>query len=203
MRTEHSSWIITFSGLKIDLMDPEANFERFLIRDVAHALSLQTRFNGHCSKFYSVAEHSLLVERFISLSNDRATATDKLTALLHDAPEYILGDMTSPQKKLDPVYKELEDKFSPILAERWDTKWPVPPQIKQADAFLYKIERRDLFLTSGYPKEWAPFIEEPILKQAWPFTSHYYIRAEGWEPRVAEQRFLQRFKELVIDRDHE
>ena len=205
--TISNKWIITYSGLRIELDQPERNFERFLIRDVAHALSLQTRFNGHCSHFYSVAEHSILVERWFTLHAEHmrrsVSARDKLTALLHDAPEYILGDMTSPQKMISPDYQALEAAFSPLIAARWDTMWPLPPDVKNADREMYRAERRDLFLTSGYTGEWAPFLPDTVGNEEYPFSRAVYVRPMKWTPAEAEEIFLLRFKELVIERDIE
>lgn len=201
-----SNWIVTYSGLRIELDNPEANVDRFLIRDVAHSLSMQCRFNGHCSHFYSVAEHSVLVERQLTLFGLEIdadfTPTEKLTALLHDAPEYILGDMTSPQKQMDHVYRDLEQQFSPLIAARWQTIWPLPHYIKDADREMYTRERRDLFLTTGYKDEWAPFVPDQAY-EAWPFANELSVRPQMWAPGMAEHRFLERFKELVIERDNE
>jgi len=85
-----NAWIQTISGRKFPLAEPDPN--QIDIEDIAHALSMLCRFNGHCTQFYSVAEHSMHVSH--EISNDLA-----LAGLLHDAAEAYLGDVPSPLKK--------------------------------------------------------------------------------------------------------
>jgi len=97
----------THSGILFDLADPKA--VDVDITDVAHQLSMQVRFNGACSRFYSNAEHSIncakVAQRFPDLN------VHPLFALFHDAAEAYVGDMISPLKKNDGFFKDVEEKI--------------------------------------------------------------------------------------------
>ncbi|HKK06533.1 MAG TPA: hypothetical protein VKA50_11875 [Gammaproteobacteria bacterium] len=83
------SWILTYTGRRVDLLDPDpATIEP---EDIAHALSNMCRFNGHCRHFYSVAEHSWHVALLVSREN-------ALQGLMHDAAEAYVADITRPLK---------------------------------------------------------------------------------------------------------
>src|SRR5690606_2723306 len=84
------SWIVTRSGRKFDLANPTADMVD--TADLAHSLSMQCRFNGHTSSFYSVAQHCLLVAELVPEEH-------KLAALLHDATEAYVGDLVRPLKE--------------------------------------------------------------------------------------------------------
>ncbi|MEM9370033.1 MAG: hydrolase, partial [Pseudomonadota bacterium] len=86
------------SGRRLDLLDPSPLDVE--IEDIAHGLARVARWNGQTTGDhpYSVAAHSLLVERLFARLNPRAAPQDRLVALLHDAPEYVIGDMISPFK---------------------------------------------------------------------------------------------------------
>jgi len=104
------AWIQTISGKKFPLEEPDPS--RIDIEDIAHALSLLCRFNGHCTKFHSVAEHSVHVSH--EIAQDLA-----LVGLLHDAAEAYLGDMPSPLKKKLSQFSEFEHKMEVAIAERF------------------------------------------------------------------------------------
>ena len=90
------AWQRMLSGRRLDLLDPTpVDIE---IEDIAHGLAFVARWNGQTQGdyAYSVAEHSLLVEALFARMHPKCTAADRLTALLHDAPEYVIGDMISP-----------------------------------------------------------------------------------------------------------
>ena len=92
------AWQRMLSGRRLDLLDPTPmDIE---VEDIAHGLAFVARWNGQTfgDHPYSVAEHSILVERIFALQNPGIAAKWKLAALLHDAPEYVIGDMISPVK---------------------------------------------------------------------------------------------------------
>lgn len=91
--------ILTYTGLHFPLLKPE--YFHFNILDIAHALSQLCRFTGHTSSFYSVAQHSVMVASLVP-------ADQALAALMHDAAEAYLGDVSSPLKALLPDYKLIE-----------------------------------------------------------------------------------------------
>lgn len=90
------SWILTNGALPFDLLNPRA--ENVLTTDLAHALSLVCRFNGHCAHHYSVAQHSLLVAHIIE--KEGGTPEEQLAGLLHDGTEAYINDLTRPLKLL-------------------------------------------------------------------------------------------------------
>jgi 5'-deoxynucleotidase YfbR-like HD superfamily hydrolase len=115
------------SGRILDLLDPSpVDIE---IIDIAHGLSFLARWNGQTvGDFpYSVAEHSLLVEQIYSYLNPKASTKWKIIALLHDAPEYVIGDMISPVKsKVGPGYEELDDRLMSAILLRYGLPSTLP-----------------------------------------------------------------------------
>ncbi|WP_437881058.1 phosphohydrolase [Pseudomonas sp. LRF_L74] len=90
------SWILTNSAQAFDLLNPQAS--KVITTDLAHALSNVCRFNGHCARHYSVAQHSILVADIIALQG--GTAEEQLAGLLHDGTEAYISDLTRPLKLL-------------------------------------------------------------------------------------------------------
>src|SRR5471032_585170 len=103
------AWQRMLSGRRLDLIDPSPlDIE---ISDIAHGLARVARWNGQTqgAEIFSVAQHSLLVEAIFSSLAPEAAAAERLAALLHDAPEYVIGDMISPFKAvIGGQYKEIE-----------------------------------------------------------------------------------------------
>src|SRR5580692_5975484 len=94
----HRAWQRMLSGRRLDLIDPSpVDVE---IADIAHGLARVARWNGQTRgpEIFSVAQHSLLVEALFAASEASPPAGARLAALLHDAPEYVIGDMISPFK---------------------------------------------------------------------------------------------------------
>ncbi len=132
------AWQRMLSGRRLDLLDPTpVDIE---IEDIAHGLAFVARWNGQTvGDFpYSVAEHSLLVERLFSGKNLALEPKWKLAALLHDAAEYVISDMISPVKAaVGPGYDELDQRLSAAIHLRFSLPAAIPPaikkQIKRAD----------------------------------------------------------------------
>jgi len=132
------AWQKMLSGRRLDLLDPTpVDIE---IEDIAHGLAFVARWNGQTlgDYAYSVAEHSLLVERLYSRLTPSATAKWQLAALLHDAPEYVIGDMISPVKAaVGPGYGELDARLTAAIHIRFGLPAQIPAtvkkQIKKAD----------------------------------------------------------------------
>ena len=126
------AWQKMLSGRRLDLLDPTpVDIE---IEDIAHGLSFVARWNGQTlgDYAYSVAEHSLLVERLFTRINPRVDAKWKLAALLHDAPEYVIGDMISPVKAaVGPGYDELDNRLTAAIHIRFGLPATIPAQIKK------------------------------------------------------------------------
>ncbi len=132
------AWQRMLSGRRLDLLDPTpVDIE---IEDIAHGLAFVARWNGQTRGDwpYSVAEHSLLVERLFSRMNPGVGTRWKLAALLHDAPEYVIGDMISPVKSaIGPAYEDLDARLAAAIHRRFglptEIPAPIKRQIKKAD----------------------------------------------------------------------
>ncbi|PZQ98057.1 MAG: hypothetical protein DI533_11095 [Cereibacter sphaeroides] len=127
------AWQRMLSGRRLDLLDPTPlDIE---IEDIAHGLAFVARWNGQTSGNwpYSVAEHSLLVERIFHKSNPDAPPRWRLAALLHDAPEYVIGDMISPVKAaVGAQYGELDSRLAAAVHLRFGLPAVLPSQVKTA-----------------------------------------------------------------------
>ena len=106
MTTKLDPSFTTSTGIVFNILEPE-----FVLEDIAHALSNTCRFAGHCSEFYSVAEHSVLVSKLM----EELDLGDPMIGLMHDGHEAYLSDVPSPLKQLLPDWsaldKELEEKL--------------------------------------------------------------------------------------------
>ncbi len=133
------------SGRRLDLLDPTPlDIE---IEDIAHGLAFVARWNGQTrgDYAYSVAEHSLLVEQIFATLNPDEAIKWRLAALLHDAPEYVIGDMISPVKAaVGPGYGALDDRLAAAVHLRFGLPAQIPvaikKKIKQADKISAWLE---------------------------------------------------------------
>lgn len=163
------TWILTRSGRKFDLANPTATMVD--PADIAHSLSMQCRFNGHTSAFYSVAQHCLLVA-------DLVPAEHQLAALLHDATEAYVGDMVRPLKQgmhnwakhhgLACAYEATEERVWHAICDRFNVDPIMPKSVKHADLVALATEKRDLM--PQHPEPW-PCLDgiEPAAYQIDPF----------------------------------
>lgn len=166
--------IMLRSGAWFDFCAPADS--EFTVDDIAHGLANICRYSGQCSRFYSVAEHSLLV-------SDTATGFE-FEALLHDAAEAFLGDITRPLKQMLPEYKRIEAEVERAILERFGVQWPLPPQIKQADLRVLAAEQRQIM-----PEGTDGWVRGQKVEPALVVVQHL-------SPDEAKRRFLQRFDEL-------
>jgi uncharacterized protein len=134
------AWQRMLSGRRLDLLDPTPmDIE---IEDIAHGLAFVARWNGQTRGDwpYSVAEHSLLVERIFSRMNPKEGPRWQLAALLHDGPEYVIGDMISPVKAaVGPGYGALDDRLAAAIHLRFGLPSTLPAIIKTAIKAADKI----------------------------------------------------------------
>lgn len=138
------TWILTNSGQRFDLLEPRAAMVH--PQDIAHSLSMQCRFNGHCGTFYSVAQHSYLVADLVPVEH-------QLVALLHDAAEAYIGDIVSPLKQAFPELRQAEHHIWHAICARFDIDPVLPPCVHDADMVALATERRDLMV--DHPDQWA------------------------------------------------
>lgn len=154
MVTKPRAWQRMLSGRRLDLLDPTpVDIE---IEDIAHGLAFVARWNGQTfgDYPYSVAEHSLLVETLFARVTPMATPQDRLTALLHDAPEYVIGDMISPVKAaVGPGYGKLDERLTAAIHIRFGLPAVTPArlkkQIKKADRISAWMEATQI---AGFTK---------------------------------------------------
>jgi len=175
--TDKTPWIQTFTGKRLDLSPP--NPEQIDIEDIAHGLSMLCRFNGQCTKFYSVAEHSVHVS--YEIAPELA-----LVGLLHDAAEAYLGDVPSPLKGQLSQFSEFEHQMEQAVGEKFgiDAELFSSKELKRADVQLLIDEKAVLMVDA--PEPWpsgAPEVKDTN-------------RIKCWGPEVAKQKFLERFVEL-------
>ena len=182
------------SGRRLDLIDPSPlDIE---IADIAHGLARVARWNGQTRgpEVFSVAQHSLLVEAIFSAQAPAAPRAEKLGALLHDAPEYVIGDMISPFKAaIGGDYKEIERRLLAAILLRFGLKATFAPElakaIKAADRDSAFFEATEL---AGFsPSEARKFFGKPRVAFA-----NFAAYLEPWRPEDAQARFLARFAEL-------
>jgi hypothetical protein len=171
---QRGHWMQTFTGRQFYPLDPRP--EDIDIIDIAHALSMQCRYNGHVQRFMSVAEHCVLMSRVVAPEH-------ALWALLHDATEAYVGDMIRPLKLHMPEYRAVEDRVMLAIAAAFDIDPDMPPEVKIADSRILLDERAALLGTP--PGNWNVDGE--------PFG----IEIPAWDPQAAEAQYLQRFAVLT------
>ncbi|WP_227269145.1 YfbR-like 5'-deoxynucleotidase [Roseobacter weihaiensis] len=132
MAPQARAWQRMLSGRRLDLLDPTpVDIE---IEDIARGLAFVARWNGQTrgAHAYSVAEHSLLVETLFARIAPKAPVKWRLAALLHDAPEYVIGDMISPVKAaVGPGYEALDVRLTAAIHLRFGLPAALPVQIKR------------------------------------------------------------------------
>jgi hypothetical protein len=174
-------WMQTYTGKAFWPLTPLAADVDPL--DIAHALAMICRYGGHANRFYSVAEHCVLMSRAVSPGN-------ALWALLHDATEAYVGDMIRPLKHAMPTYRDVEDRVMGAVSRRFglsDIGLSVvcPDEVKMADNRILRDERDALMQPPPIP--WGSIEGMPALG----------VDIQCWPPDVAETHYLARMDELL------
>jgi 5'-deoxynucleotidase YfbR-like HD superfamily hydrolase len=186
------------SGRRLDLLDPApADIE---IEDIAHGLARVARWNGQTYGVhaFSVAQHVLVVEEIASAFNGEWPAEWRLAALLHDAPEYVIGDLISPFKTAIGLdYKAFELKLLDAIHARFGVPRPLPDsvaaEIKRADRIAAYFEATEL---AGFDRgEALKFFGAPSGVDGALAESLAMLRP--LPAAEAQSRFLKRFAELA------
>jgi hypothetical protein len=165
-------WIQTFGGKQFWPVDPRP--EDIDIGDIAHALSMLCRYGGHCQRFYSVAEHCVLLAGVVESQH-------KLWALLHDASEAYLVDVPRPIKPYLIGYGAAEDAIMTAVAVKFDLG-PMPPEVKAADRAILTDERSQNM--SAAPEPWSTD------------GAPLGVSLQFWGPARAKQEFMAAFEAL-------
>jgi hypothetical protein len=184
-------WMQTFTGRCLDPINMES--DDVCIEDIAHALSMQCRFAGHCTDFYSVAEHSVRVS--VLLQQERHDAMGCMLALLHDAAETYLPDIVRPIKPWVAMngvpIAEIEQMVLDTIFDAFNVGagtseylqgTDLMRYVKNADLVVLATEARDLM--SKPDRQWGA-LPEPVSEKIVPWP---------WEE--ARSAFLTRFNEL-------
>jgi len=190
-------WQRMLSGRRLDLIDPSPLDVE--IADIAHGLARVARWNGQTSgaHIFSVAQHTLLVETIMRAHDPEIDDRLRLAALLHDAPEYVIGDMISPFKAaLGDGYKSIEKRLLAAIHVRFSLPPVLAPevekQIKAADRGAAYLEAT---LLAGFSESEAKrlFGRDPGLPDE---VREDYLTP--WTAAKAEKRFLDRFNALQV-----
>ena len=187
------AWQRMLSGRKLDILSPSP-FD-IEIEDIALGLSRVTRWNGQTTgKYpYSVAQHSILVEELFNIEYPDLDKKWNLAALLHDAPEYVIGDLITPFKyALNNSYRFVEDNLMKAIYLRFGLPALLPrhieSKIKKIDKSLAWFEAIDL---AGYnEKEASKIIKKPNLH-----SKRQIIVALS--ANDIQKKFLKRFQEII------
>ena len=187
------AWQRMLSGRRLDLLDPTpVDIE---IEDIAHGLAFVARWNGQTmgDYAYSVAEHSLLVEDIFARQNPDVPTKWQLAALLHDAPEYVIGDMISPVKAaVGPGYGALDDRLTAAIHLRFGLPAQIPlaikKRIKRADKLSAWLEAIQI---AGFSQAEA---DKFFGKQDPALVENLAIRLRA--PVDVRQDFTARYQEL-------
>ncbi len=192
------AWQRMLSGRRLDLLDPSPN--DIEIEDIAHGLARVARWNGQTvgAHAFSVAQHVLVVEAIAADLNPRWTRPDKLAALLHDAPEYVIGDLISPFKTAIGLdYKAFERQLLRAIHRRFGLPADLPVEtmsaIKAADRIAAYFEATGI---AGFSvTEALQFFGTPNG-----LSDRLNTELASLKPlpaTEAQQRFLERFQSLV------
>jgi 5'-deoxynucleotidase YfbR-like HD superfamily hydrolase len=174
-------YIITYTKLKFYPLNP--NKEDIKIEDIAHALSLMTRANGHCSHFYSVAQHSL--NCYQEAKARGCSERVQLGCLLHDASESYISDLTRPVKGKMPEYVGIEAKLQDMIYDRFGLG-------DLSDRELQEIEEIDDTLLYY---EFEALMDYPIFEQKPAKAARYAFQFE--DHFKVEKQYISAFQRLT------
>lgn len=168
-------WMQTFTGRMFYPLDPRP--DEIDPADIAHALSLLCRYGGHVDRFYSVAEHCVLMSEWVEPQH-------ALAALLHDATEAYVVDVPRPLKRQLLGYRAIEEQVWFAIAYRFGLDFELPHAVKEADDRILLTERNELMPRAGRWSQDGLFAPLPVT-------------VFGWTPAVAERRYADRLRALL------
>jgi hypothetical protein len=176
IKERQGDWMQVNSGARFYPLDVRP--EDINPRDIAHALSLLCRYGGHVDRFYSVAEHCVLMSEAVAPSQ-------ALYALLHDATEAYVVDVPRPVKRYLTNYQNIEDDVWLAITEHFGIDPRLPLEVTEADNRIILTERNALM--NNAEALWtldATYTPLPVIIKA-------------WKPQEAEERYYKRLMELL------
>lgn len=177
MDNSTKAWIQTHSNIKFHLLDPRP--EEICIEDIAHALSMQCRYTGHTKFHYSVAQHAYYCSLIVA-------PEFKFEALMHDASEAYICDMSRPLKHYTlcgEEYLKVEKKIEQAISKKFGLPETMSPVVKWADNAMLYAEKRQLMP----PIEWDT---------RWGSEDEATIKISEWPPALAKSIFYDEFEHL-------
>jgi len=189
-------WIETHTGRRFFLRDPDPADVN--VEDIAHALSHLCRYTGHCSQFYSVAEHSVILCNAYMLAHplepgqeavSREHLQGAMDVLMHDAAEAYVGDVARPLKQLVPDYRVIEAGVERAVATAMGLTYPHPAFVKELDTRIMVDERAQVMARTAH--DWSTDGLEPLGAQV-----------RFLAPHLAKSTFLYFWKRLRNDLDN-
>lgn len=175
-------WIQTYTGIKFDYLNPTVDMIE--LEDIAHALSLQCRYAGHCRYFYSIAEHCVLVSHLVPQQF-------RFAALMYDAAEAYMTDIPSPLKQLMPTFSIKEKRIHDVICQAFGieiSKFDYMTYIKPADLQAIRYET-DALVPAPHVDNWV----DDLPKK----TIHYELQM--FSPSTAKALFIKTFYELIVE----
>lgn len=177
------SWIQTYKGNIVYYDIGHIAESQIDIEDIAHSLSLQTRYNGHCKKIMSVAEHCIHACR-------KARPDQRIHALLHDAPEAYIGDIVRPLKPFLGKYLEcIESRFFQLIYSKYHLN------LNEIDRSYIKLIDLTMLMT-----EKDQVMNGPVNWPCPDLDKYNDVIIEFYKPEIAEKLYLQMFDELLAQK---
>lgn len=192
-------WFVTYSGRQFWPFD--ARVEEIFIDDIAHSLSLQTRWNGHCTRFYSIAEHSIACAETAYRQYSIMSRSEDIRAiwrwcLLHDAAEAYLGDIIRPIKRFlfitgqhgEEPLRAFENHILKLIAERFGLPWPMPEAVHEIDNRMLVTEARALTRFIVEDEHW-------VNQKSW-------AHIQGYEDLELRERSMEQTRDHFLELFH-
>ena len=188
------AWQRMLSGRRLDLLDPSPLDVE--IEDIAHGLARVARWNGQTRgpEIFSVAQHSLLVEALAVAMDGGLSQKQRLIALLHDAPEYVIGDIISPFKAaVGATYKTVENRILAAIHLRFSLPVETPEKLKK---LIKRADRAAAFIEATRLAGFSIAEAERFFGRPEVALRAIDALLAPMAPEAAEARFLETFRDL-------
>jgi len=201
MTERKGEWFVTYTGRRFYPFDPRvADID---IKDIAHSLSLQTRWLGHCKTHYSIASHSLACARVAEMGAQPPEVVR--WCFMHDASEAYVGDVIRPIKRslwvadgpntVEDIrmfpFKTVEDRIHKLIAERFKLPWSMPAMVHEIDNRMLMTEALHL---TNYMRD-PHWVHEKPWADVKPYAGDHVLLLQSMTS--AEEAFLARAKEYL------